>query len=167
MLALLKTLKIMKKGSYINCTLSDISNVLGVSEKILSTTLIRYELKRQINKVFDVTIIPGNKLKLKCVGTSDILKELKVYTTTEDAINEYIANAPADVNKVKNKASTHYELWKGTEAIDVIKQMLTEEEYKGFLKGNILKYQLRTGKKDDVSKEIEKIKDYSNELKEL
>ena len=50
------------------------------------------------------------------------------------------------------------------EAIDVIKLALTEEEYKGFLKGNILKYQLRIGKKDDVSREIEKIKDYQREL---
>ena len=35
----------------------------------------------------------------------------------------------------------------------------------GFLKGNILKYQLRLGKKDEVSKEIEKIEDYKRELK--
>ena len=42
---------------------------------------------------------------------------------------------------------------------------LTDEEYKGFLKGNILKYQLRLGKKDEVSKEIEKIEDYKRELK--
>ena len=32
-------------------------------------------------------------------------------------------------------------------------------------KGNILKYQLRLGKKDEVSKEIEKIEDYKRELK--
>lgn len=71
------------------------------------------------------------------------------------------------VNKVKNPASTHYELWQGTEAIDVIKEMLTPKEYKGFLKGNILKYQLRLGKKDATDKEIIKIKDYQRELREL
>lgn len=69
-----------------------------------------------------------------------------------------------DDNKAKNPNSKHYELWENFEAIDVIKLVLTEEEYKGFLKGNILKYQLRLGKKDDVSKEIEKIKDYQREL---
>ncbi len=67
-------------------------------------------------------------------------------------------------NKAKNPNSKHYELWENFEAIDVIKLALTDEEYKGFLKGNILKYQLRLGKKDDVSKEIEKIKDYQREL---
>ena len=69
-----------------------------------------------------------------------------------------------DNNKAKNPNSKHYELWENFEAIDVIKLALTDEEYKGFLKGNILKYQLRLGKKDDVSKEIEKIKDYQREL---
>lgn len=71
------------------------------------------------------------------------------------------------MNNVKNPDSTHYELWQGCEAIDVIKQILTPEEYKGFLKGNILKYQLRLGKKDNVEKEIIKIKDYQNGLRSL
>ena len=69
-----------------------------------------------------------------------------------------------DNNKAKNPNSKHYELWENFEAIDVIKLVLTEEEYRGFLKGNILKYRLRVGKKDDVLKEIEKIKDYEREL---
>jgi len=67
-------------------------------------------------------------------------------------------------NKVKNPDSTHYAVFPGVEAIDVIKTMLSPEEYQGFLKGNILKYQLRLGKKDNVDKELVKIKDYTNEL---
>ena len=67
-------------------------------------------------------------------------------------------------NKVKNQNSKHYELWHDLEAIDVIKTLLNEDEYVGFLKGNILKYQLRLGKKDNVEKEMEKIRDYQNEL---
>lgn len=68
------------------------------------------------------------------------------------------------MNKVKNPNSKHYELWQDLEAIDIIKNTLTKDEYIGFLKGNILKYQLRLGKKDNVKKEMEKIKDYQNEL---
>ena len=71
------------------------------------------------------------------------------------------------MNQVKNEKSKHYELWSGCEAIDIIKTMLTTEEYAGFLKGNILKYQLRLGKKDNVEKEIEKIQDYQNGLREI
>jgi hypothetical protein len=68
------------------------------------------------------------------------------------------------MNKVKNSNAVHYELWNGFEAIDIIKDVLTEDEYKGYLKGNILKYQLRLGKKDAVSNEIDKIQDYRREL---
>ena len=70
-------------------------------------------------------------------------------------------------NKVKNEKSTHYELWKDFEAIDVIKELLTHEEYIGFLKGNILKYQLRLGKKDSVEADMEKISDYKRELNSI
>jgi len=58
----------------------------------------------------------------------------------------------------------HHQLWEGTQSLDIMKKVLTDEEYKGFLKGNILKYQLRLGKKDDTEKEIQKIKDYTEEL---
>ena len=68
------------------------------------------------------------------------------------------------MNKVKNPNSKHYELWHDFETIDIIKNTLTKDEYIGFLKGNILKYQLRLGKKDNVEKEMEKIRDYQNEL---
>lgn len=61
----------------------------------------------------------------------------------------------------------HHLLWGDTQSIELIEDFLTKEEYKGFLKGNILKYQLRLGKKDEVSKELQKIKDYTNELNRI
>ena len=67
-------------------------------------------------------------------------------------------------NKVKNSKSTHYELWSGFEAIDVSKVVLNEQEYIGALKFNILKYQLRLGKKDSIESDMEKIQDYKREL---
>ena len=70
-------------------------------------------------------------------------------------------------NKAKNPKSTHYELWAGFEAIDVSKILLTEEEYIGALKFNILKYQLRLGKKDSVENDMEKIQDYKLELDDI
>lgn len=70
-------------------------------------------------------------------------------------------------NKVKNENVSHYDLWVGFEAIDVMKQVLTKEEYIGYLKGNILKYQLRLAKKDNVDKEVIKIKDYTQELNSI
>jgi hypothetical protein len=62
----------------------------------------------------------------------------------------------------------HYTLWKdNNDVMEVIKATLTEEEFKGFLKGNILKYQLRLGKKpnEPVERDLSKIKEYQNFLK--
>ena len=65
------------------------------------------------------------------------------------------------MNIVENE---HHLIWAKTQSIDFIKTVLTKDEYIGFLKGNILKYQLRLGKKDDVRKELKKIQDYTTEL---
>lgn len=40
------------------------------------------------------------------------------------------------------------------------KGLLTKEEYKGFLKGNIIKYTIRAGEKDDALMDIVKAMDY-------
>lgn len=61
----------------------------------------------------------------------------------------------------------HYKLWKDNNDVNfVIKQTLTKEEYRGFLKGNILKYQLRLGKKpsEPIERDQEKIKWYQEQL---
>ena len=61
----------------------------------------------------------------------------------------------------------HHLLWGDTQSIELIEDFLSKEEYIGFLKGNILKYQLRIGKKDNVDKELKKIQDYTNELNKI
>lgn len=45
------------------------------------------------------------------------------------------------------KKPYHYN-WLKKEVIDIIKDSLSEEEFKGYLKGNIIKYSLRAGIKD-------------------
>jgi hypothetical protein len=70
-------------------------------------------------------------------------------------------------NKMNIEENKHHLLWKGMQSLDVMKLSLTKEEYIGFLKGQILKYQLRLGKKDDVAKELKKIQDYTNELNKM
>lgn len=42
----------------------------------------------------------------------------------------------------------HYMLANGLESKDVVRAILTPEEYKGWCKGNALKYQFRAEKKD-------------------
>ncbi len=63
------------------------------------------------------------------------------------------------VNKPK-----HYMLFPNMEAIEIIERSLTPEEFKGFLKGNALKYRLRAGDKDDLQQDIDKANWYKEKL---
>ena len=45
--------------------------------------------------------------------------------------------------------------------------LMSEEEYIGFCKGNVIKYTVRCGKKDDPVKDINKAIDYLKALKKL
>ena len=90
---------------------------------------------------------------------------------------------PSDENTCANEAETpvepiaeqttckseHYDEHYASSAIQPIEFMVanfTSEEFVGFLKGNIIKYTSRMGKKDDPTKETAKIKRYSEWLKE-
>lgn len=55
----------------------------------------------------------------------------------------------------------HYKL-RGldVESVDVIKATLTQEEFKGWLKGNAMKYLFRLGKKDDECQDAKKAMKY-------
>ena len=48
----------------------------------------------------------------------------------------------------------------------VMKSVLTPEEFRGFLKGNIIKYSMRQGKKAD-SDDVGKARHYAAKLKEV
>ena len=64
-----------------------------------------------------------------------------------------------DVVVVKNK---HYV--SDHQPIETMQANMTNEEFIGFLKGNIIKYACRYGKKDEPLKEAEKIKQYAEWL---
>ena len=51
------------------------------------------------------------------------------------------------------------------ETIEKIKLLLTEEEYRGFLKGNIIKYDDRMNHKGDAESDLQKSKWYAKRLR--
>jgi len=51
------------------------------------------------------------------------------------------------------------------ECIKVLKAWLTPDEYRGFLKGNAIKYLCRVGKKDEALQELNKVTWYVDQLK--
>ena len=54
----------------------------------------------------------------------------------------------------------HYEIFPGVEAIEVIAASMTKEEFRGYCKGNMLKYRLRAGNKDPLEQDIAKANTY-------
>lgn len=69
--------------------------------------------------------------------------------TLADIVPKNITDATFD--NVTNPS--HYDLMpeKNVQVIDVIRAALTEDEYRGYCKGNRIKYSLRGGKKDGES----------------
>lgn len=57
----------------------------------------------------------------------------------------------------------HYKVG-GYEAIDVIKAKLTPEEYRGYCKGNVLKYLMRANYKEHHDQDVQKAHWYMKEL---
>ena len=72
----------------------------------------------------------------------------------------------ADRVQEVEKHDKHY-LESVVEPIKVMEKLFTKEELKGFIKGNILKYRLRMGHKDDIKKEMDKIRVYEQWLAKL
>ena len=50
---------------------------------------------------------------------------------------------------------------------EVMQAILTPEEFRGFLKGNAIKYAMRQGRKGDASEDAQKARHYAAKLKEV
>lgn len=46
---------------------------------------------------------------------------------------------------------SHYALFDGIEAIEIIARSMTTEQFRGYILGTVLKYRLRAGKKQDLA----------------
>ena len=79
--------------------------------------------------------------------TEDELELLSVGKTKE--------TKPDVINSPK-----HYSVFESVEAIQVIASSMTQEQFYGYCLGNILKYRLRAGGKDDVMQELGKADKY-------
>lgn len=70
------------------------------------------------------------------------------------------------MTKDKDQKSRYYDVG-GIETLDVIKAKLTQEQFKGFLMGNVLKYSCRLNHKGCADRDAEKIAYYSKWLKDF
>ena len=61
----------------------------------------------------------------------------------------------------------HYKKTYAKEVIELIQASLTPEEFKGYCKGNMLKYRFRAGYKGDRDEDLKKSNWYQDKLKEV
>ena len=67
-----------------------------------------------------------------------------------------------------NPDSSHYAMFDGLEAIEILEHIMTPQELMAWCRGNIYKYRLRAGNKGNGTSDLTKIRtyeDYYNYLK--
>jgi hypothetical protein len=104
--------------------------------------------------------IPINGLDHVWGGLAEVVEADDI---TMEALHDYVESLPDD----PVKKPSHYQLFKDDEVIDVIRSYLTEEEFRGYCKGNVLKYRLRAGNKDSLAQDMGKAYVYQQWEKEI
>jgi hypothetical protein len=143
---------------------------------------IRYHLKKKLAEKGQTLERAENSTK---PSTPDV--QLKPIKRIEQLLNEW-SNAPVEVVKPKTITPVTAPIleseWKnivqpdpvnhpahythgGIETIDFIQAKLTPEEFRGYLKGNILKYGSRIGHKDNDMQDAGKLNWYTNKLRSV
>ena len=100
-----------------------------------------------------------DKLRAKRLRMARKANPIMVVTDTGAAAMPIVMLDPVDnVNHPE-----HYKVG-GIETIDFIKAKLTPEEFRGYLKGNVLKYASRAGHKNNAVEDAGKLAWYANRL---
>ena len=89
--------------------------------------------------------------------------------------DDTMEDIPINIKQLEEKAKLEtkldepeYYAGNGLSPLEAFKKgLLSREETIGFIKGNVIKYTVRAGKKDNASKDIVKAIDYLTHLKEL
>lgn len=84
---------------------------------------------------------------------------------TECTCHENVRQVPPSKPQDMVNQPTHYTSG-GIECLDAIRASMTEEAFKGFLKGNVLKYMWRYEKKFNPTEDLKKAQWYLKRLEE-
>lgn len=87
-------------------------------------------------------------------GFMKIEEAVKILDDIDVADADNKAKVYDNVRKPKHYASG------GIECIDAIRAALTEEEFRGYCKGNVIKYAWRSGKKGPAEEDLAKARSY-------
>ena len=106
-----------------------------------------------------------DKLSVKFVGSSGAAGFLSI-GDVEEIVPDSDQKETVYVNTGLPKDSTHYQHTL-LQPLEIMQRIMTPEEFKGFLKGNILKYSIRGGNKqgEPAEKDLGKVETYSRWLR--
>ena len=136
------------------------------------------ELKRSANTDVQVTKVKVTRIKELLNEWSNAPVEIVSPKTPQQHVKDILDNwQPPKIPPTPEPAITfvqpdpinhpaHY-THGGIETIDFIQAKLTPEEFRGFLKGNILKYGSRLGHKDNDMQDAGKLNWYTNKLRSV
>jgi len=97
-----------------------------------------------------------DNMRIRAIRKSDI--------KVDESLLRLGASLKVNLNNEINQPN-HYTKG-GIEVWDIMKAYLSKEEFIGYLKGNIIKYNLRAGHKEDELKDYKKAQAYLNKLLE-
>ena len=130
----------------------------------------------KINYVY--TVMHQERKKLKASATPDSLVKVQGVmmgkddksNLTDEQMSRLVFNATKPKIRMQRSIDDvnqppHYKIG-GIETIDVIEAKLTPEEFRGYLKGNVMKYASRTGYKGDALQDAGKMAWYANRLEQ-
>ena len=96
----------------------------------------------------------------KSISCANCANNCKYTAECDDSFSQWIPKYTHDTENFE----AHYG---GTiQPLEFMQAQMSQEEFRGFLKGNIIKYVSRCGKKDDPVKEMTKVLRYAEWLKE-
>lgn len=109
--------------------------------------------------------VKGKHMEKEFNDIEELFQYLDKLADTCDVALENNTRETKEVELDNVNHPTHYN--KGTmECLDVIKACLSDSEFKGFLKGNVLKYMYRKGDKGDALEDLNKACWYAKKLME-
>lgn len=94
--------------------------------------------------------------------TEEALKLAEADEDTQPSVNYRELTAPTSSEVKAVSSNPHYDT--SIQPIETMQANMTPEEFLGYLKGNIIKYACRCGRKDEPLKEAKKIKEYAGWL---
>ena len=138
-----------------------------VAERFNTTLQVVYNARHILRKRASGLIaqldMVGTKKNTSPVAETKI--EVKPEPKPQPKVEPKVEAKPAQsVDMVNNPP--HYKVG-GLETIDILKAKLSKEEYRGYLKGNVIKYATRAGHKGASAEDAGKLAWYAQRLAEL